>query len=78
MDELTVPQLAATTGRRFVRLPRRVLRAMGPESRMFFWFRESGYQADIPALRRCHPGLLTAGMDGHPPMSRRVAVVLLS
>ncbi|MEC3919792.1 NmrA/HSCARG family protein [Nocardia sp. CDC160] len=58
-DELTVPQLAAATGRGYVRLPQRVLRMMGPESRMFFWFGESGYRADIPALRRRHPGLLT-------------------
>ena len=36
-----------------------ILRMMGPESRMFFWFGESGYQADIADLRRRHPGLLT-------------------
>ncbi|MGI5268456.1 hypothetical protein ACQEUU_04850 [Nonomuraea sp. CA-218870] len=26
---------------------------------MLFWFEESGYNADIPALRKQHPGLLT-------------------
>ncbi|GGQ46646.1 NmrA/HSCARG family protein [Streptomyces mutabilis] len=29
------------------------------EDRMFEWFAEEGYQADIPALRKEHPGLLT-------------------
>ncbi|MFG1703730.1 NmrA/HSCARG family protein [Nonomuraea sp. M3C6] len=63
-DELTVPQIAAvlrSAGRpgRYPRLPRVVLRAMGKESRMLFWFGESGYRADIPALRALHPGLLT-------------------
>ncbi|MGP3964065.1 NmrA/HSCARG family protein [Nonomuraea sp. 3N208] len=63
-DELTVPRIAATlkaAGRpgRYPRLPRLVLRAMGKEARMLFWFGESGYRADIPALRTLHPGLLT-------------------
>ncbi|MEU6583608.1 hypothetical protein [Nocardia sp. NPDC046763] len=40
-------------------MPQRLLRMMGPESRMFFWFGESGYRADIPVLRRLHPALLT-------------------
>jgi hypothetical protein len=26
---------------------------------MLFWFGDSGYAADIPALRRIHPELLT-------------------
>lgn len=59
-DELTVPQLARITGKKYWRgMPRWLLRAMGPESRMFFWFGESGYRADIADLRRRHPGLLT-------------------
>ncbi|SDL80016.1 Uncharacterized conserved protein YbjT, contains NAD(P)-binding and DUF2867 domains [Nonomuraea maritima] len=63
-DQLTVPQIAATlkaTGRpgRYARVPRLLLRAMGKEARMLFWFAESGYDADIPALRERHPGLLT-------------------
>jgi uncharacterized protein YbjT (DUF2867 family) len=63
-DQLTVPQIAATlkaAGRRgrYPRLPRMLLRAMGKEARMLFWFAESGYDADIPDLRKRHPGLLT-------------------
>ncbi|MEC3920254.1 NmrA/HSCARG family protein [Nocardia sp. CDC160] len=59
-DELTVPQMARFTGKKYWRrMPQWLLRAMGPESRMFFWFGESGYQADIADLRRRHPGLLT-------------------
>ncbi|TMR21287.1 NmrA/HSCARG family protein [Nonomuraea turkmeniaca] len=63
-DELTVPQIAAAlkaAGRpaRYPRLPKLVLRAMGKEARMLFWFGESGYRADIPSLRALHPGLLT-------------------
>lgn len=26
---------------------------------MYEWFNQSGYQADIPALRKLHPELLT-------------------
>ena len=63
-DELTVAQIAHTlrsAGRRIrhTRLPKSLLKLMGPEARMLFWFGESGYAADIPALRRIHPGLLT-------------------
>ncbi|MVU83126.1 NAD(P)H-binding protein [Nocardia sp. ET3-3] len=58
-DELAVPEISAITGRAYLRMPQRLLRMMGPESRMFFWFGESGYRADIPALRRLHPNLLT-------------------
>jgi uncharacterized protein YbjT (DUF2867 family) len=63
-DELGVAQIAETlrdAGRRIRytrRLPEAVLRMMGPEARMLVWFGESGYAADIPALRRIHPGLL--------------------
>ncbi|GIH97671.1 NmrA/HSCARG family protein [Planobispora siamensis] len=63
-DQLTVPDIAATlkaAGRpgRYARVPRVLLRAMGKEARMLFWLGESGYDADIPALRKQHPGLLT-------------------
>ncbi|WP_157249863.1 NmrA family NAD(P)-binding protein [Nonomuraea typhae] len=75
-DELTVPQIAARTGRRYVRMPRALLRAMGAESRMLFWFGESGYAADIVALKELHPGLLTLegwlksrGVDGAAALS---------
>ncbi|MBB5079291.1 hypothetical protein HNR40_004777 [Nonomuraea endophytica] len=44
---------------RYPRVPKLMLRVMGKEARMLFWFGESGYQADIPALRDLHPGLLT-------------------
>jgi uncharacterized protein YbjT (DUF2867 family) len=64
-DERTVGQIAAAlrqaTGARvpYLRLPRALLHLMGPQAKMFDWFREAGYQADIPALRRLHPDLLT-------------------
>jgi uncharacterized protein YbjT (DUF2867 family) len=64
-DQRTVGQIAAAlrraTGARvpYLRLPRALLRLLGPEATMFDWFGEAGYQADIPALRRLHPGLLT-------------------
>ncbi|SDL18629.1 NmrA/HSCARG family protein [Nonomuraea jiangxiensis] len=63
-DQLTVPDIATrlkAAGRpgRYARVPRVLLRAMGKEARMLFWFEESGYNADIPALRKQHPGLLT-------------------
>jgi uncharacterized protein YbjT (DUF2867 family) len=76
-DELTVPQIVAALKAaggpgRYPRVPRFVLRAMGKESRMLFWFGESGYRADVPALRALHPGLLTletwlAGRGGSSP-----------
>ncbi|GAA4316511.1 NmrA/HSCARG family protein [Actinomadura luteofluorescens] len=56
-DELTFPEVARIyervtgTPTRFEPLP--------IEERMFQWFAEAGYQADIPALRRQHPDLLT-------------------
>jgi uncharacterized protein YbjT (DUF2867 family) len=63
-DELTIPQIAQTlrhAGRRirYARLPKPLLKLAGPEARMLFWFGDSGYAADIPALRRTHPGLRT-------------------
>ncbi|WP_433171190.1 NmrA/HSCARG family protein [Actinoallomurus sp. CA-150999] len=68
-DELTVPQIADATGKRYVTLPKTLLRLMGPEARMFFWFAESGYKADIPALRIRHPHLLDfrTWLTGQPP-----------
>ncbi|GAA2986161.1 NmrA/HSCARG family protein [Streptosporangium longisporum] len=63
-DELTIGQIAAVlkaAGKpgRYLRVPKVALRAMGKEARMLFWFGESGYRADIPALRALHPGLMT-------------------
>lgn len=63
-DELTVPRIAQTlraSGHRvrYTRLPKSLLKLIGSEARMLIWFGESGYAADIPALRRLHPGLLT-------------------
>lgn len=63
-DELTVPQIAAAlrdAGRpwQYPRVPKMLLRLMGREARMLRWFGESGYQADIAALRTIHPGLMT-------------------
>lgn len=56
-DAITFPQVAEIYERvtgvrtRFAGLP--------IEERMFQWFAESGYQADIETLRRQHPRLLT-------------------
>lgn len=63
-DDLTVAQIARTlrnAGRRirYTYLPKRLLKLAGPEAKMLLWFGETGYAADIPALRRIHPGLLT-------------------
>ncbi len=59
-DELTVPEIAELLGmRRYPKVPKAVLRLFGKESRMLFWFGESGYRADVEALRALHPGLLT-------------------
>lgn len=78
-DERTVGQLAAalrqSTGARvpYLPLPRALLRLMGPQAKMFDWFREAGYQADIPALRRLHPGLLTFDAWLHARAERKSA-----
>ncbi|MFF2539278.1 NmrA/HSCARG family protein [Streptomyces cyaneofuscatus] len=56
-DEITFPQVAEVY-ERITGTPSR-LEAMPIEERMFEWFAEEGYQADIPALRELHPGLLT-------------------
>jgi uncharacterized protein YbjT (DUF2867 family) len=65
-EALTVPQLKETyrrvTGKGLIGLPmpRALLRRMPAEiSRMLFWFGETGYQADIEAVRRRHPGMLS-------------------
>ncbi|HEV3460052.1 MAG TPA: NmrA/HSCARG family protein, partial [Thermoanaerobaculia bacterium] len=62
-SELTNPQAAAVFSRvlgrpvKFRRLPMTVVRlAMGKEFyQMFRWFNESGFQADVAALRRQYP-----------------------
>jgi len=56
-DEITFPQVAEVY-ERITGTPSR-LEATPIEERMFGWFAEEGYQADIPALRELHPGLLT-------------------
>ncbi|MFD8064364.1 NmrA/HSCARG family protein [Streptomyces sp. SID2119] len=56
-DEITFPQVAEVY-ERITGTPSR-LEATPIEERMFEWFAEEGYQADIPALRELHPGLLT-------------------
>ncbi|MET9092206.1 NmrA/HSCARG family protein [Streptomyces cyaneofuscatus] len=56
-DEITFPQVAEVY-ERITGTPSR-LEATPIEERMFAWFAEEGYQADIPALRELHPGLLT-------------------
>ena len=61
-DELTEPQmvevLTKVTGRQISLAP-----AAGPApnedmAKMFEWFNEKGYEADIPALKERHPGLM--------------------
>ncbi|MDI3389881.1 NmrA/HSCARG family protein [Streptomyces sp. B-S-A8] len=56
-DEITFVEIAAVY-ERLTNTPTR-LEPQPIEDRMFEWFAEEGYQADIPALRRQHPGLLT-------------------
>ncbi|MEV7844635.1 NmrA/HSCARG family protein [Streptomyces cyaneofuscatus] len=56
-DEITFPQVAEVY-ERITGTPSR-LEPTPLEERMFEWFAEEGYQADIPALRELHPGLLT-------------------
>ncbi|MGI5427936.1 NmrA/HSCARG family protein [Streptomyces sp. CA-179760] len=56
-DEITFPRVAEIY-ERITGTPTR-LEATPIEERMFEWFAEDGYQADIPALRKLHPGLLT-------------------
>jgi hypothetical protein len=65
-DELSVPEIRAVLRGVYGGLapvppiPRLVLRAMPHAMRsMLTWFREAGYQADIPALRAQYPNLAT-------------------
>ncbi|MCU0504023.1 MAG: NmrA/HSCARG family protein, partial [Anaerolineae bacterium] len=65
-DSLTGPQVAhaltRTTGQpvRFVEQPLEQVRSFNAEmADMFAWFNDHGYAADIPALRKLHPGLMT-------------------
>jgi hypothetical protein len=61
-DELTVPQIARKVGKRYATFPKALPRLMGKEG-------QPGYDADIPALRAFHPGLL--GLDGWPVGGQR-------
>ncbi len=48
---------------RFVELPMAQPRRFDAKiARMYEWFNESGYQADIPTLQKLHPELLTLEM----------------
>ncbi|MFE1200518.1 NmrA/HSCARG family protein [Streptomyces sp. NPDC058762] len=65
-DELTPRQIAAAFAAsdgvptRFERQPIDEVRRFAPElAAMFDWLGATGYRADIPTLRRRHPGLLT-------------------
>lgn len=65
-DALTPLEIAEhierTTGKptHFVELPLEQLRSMDAETAtMYAWFNQSGYQADLPALQKVHPALLT-------------------
>jgi uncharacterized protein YbjT (DUF2867 family) len=65
-DSLTMPQVAETWSRvtgepvRFVEIPLDQIRSFSAErARMLEWLNESGYRADIPALRDLYPGLRT-------------------
>ena len=65
-DSLTMPQVAETWTRatgepvRFIEVPLEQIRSVDAErARMLQWFNEHGYQADIPALRKIYPGLLS-------------------
>jgi uncharacterized protein YbjT (DUF2867 family) len=65
-DSLTMPQVADAFTRasgqpvRFVEQPLEQVRSFNAEmADMMAWFNDHGYAADIPALRKLHPGLLT-------------------
>ncbi|MEV6231881.1 NmrA/HSCARG family protein [Saccharopolyspora shandongensis] len=58
-DEPTMQQVAETIQRVTGTPTRYEPRPFEGRDRMFEWFEESGYQADIPALRQQHPGLQT-------------------
>ncbi len=65
-DELTPAQITEVFQRvlgkpmRFIEVPVEQLRRVDPElGNMFAWFNQSGYQADIAALRQLYPPLKT-------------------
>ncbi len=65
-DDLTGPQMAAAfeavsgVPTRFQQLPIEPLRAARADlANMFDWFERDGYRADLPALRRSRPDLVT-------------------
>jgi uncharacterized protein YbjT (DUF2867 family) len=66
-DELTVPQFVAAIkqstghGQWVAPIPKFVPNHVMPEEygNMFKWLREQGFKADIPALRKEHPTMLT-------------------
>ncbi|SDW33686.1 Uncharacterized conserved protein YbjT, contains NAD(P)-binding and DUF2867 domains [Saccharopolyspora shandongensis] len=58
-DEPTMQQVAETIQRVTGTPTRYEPRPFEGRDRMFEWFEESGYRADIPALRQQHPGLQT-------------------
>jgi uncharacterized protein YbjT (DUF2867 family) len=64
-DALTMPEVAdaftRVTGQpvRFVEVPLEQVRSRSEEvAKMYAWFNDHGYDADIEALRRLHPGLM--------------------
>jgi uncharacterized protein YbjT (DUF2867 family) len=65
-DELTFPEIVETIRRatgqrrvRYLRIPGSLTRRMGDAGKLMTWLAEHGYRADIPAVRKLHPGLLT-------------------
>ncbi|WP_268959548.1 NmrA family NAD(P)-binding protein [Nonomuraea antri] len=56
-DELTFTEVAATY-EKVTGVPTRLV-PLPVEERLFEWFAESGYQADLAGLRERFPGLLT-------------------
>jgi uncharacterized protein YbjT (DUF2867 family) len=65
-DELTGPQMAGILGKVLERdivyrqTPIEQIRAFSEDyARMIEWFNVKGYNADIPALRKIHPALMT-------------------
>ncbi|MEV1079322.1 NmrA/HSCARG family protein [Streptomyces sp. NPDC050211] len=56
-DEVTFPEVAEIY-ERVTGTPTR-FEALPIEERMFEWFAEEGYEADIPTLRRLHPALMS-------------------
>ena len=65
-DALTPPQIRATIQQVkkspafYIPIPGFIRNRMPPEmGLMMEWFDRAGYQADLPALRKLHPGLKT-------------------